>query len=485
MIFSDSDNRYFTHDELSFKSWGVIVSKPGNGIDCRMMQAVTGLVIDESKPYRTHIYIAFSDDGDNWYKLTNSGTQNICSGDIGYDTLRLYGNSTDDLFGADYSSWPGKIIRVAIALDSVDPDNYIPAIKLSAVGKQTGKTTSFTEYSPVFTLGDNAVVTGIPYDTITSGGASVTVTAKLFFDDGTESNWITPEQAKGKSAKSVQLKADYLSSATRESSAKISQLYVSYFKSGTGAPMTSGRIYSVTQDWYMKVKSARITIKHSHNEESTLSVYSTFRKSPGHVVKENLGIAPSGRKTFELAHKGGISYDSFRLYADNALLSSGYELNSESGRVTLTAPEGSIITCSYDYGWDKETWTPMTLTRHDIYDDYDLSEFSVDVEDANNSISAFMIETNCISGHEGNDFLGIMSGTVQTFEFKHRPTNIPHIEYGTMQGGEYGISSKNFAIINDSRIVRVAAPIGKVIRANYDWQSEPIQIFQVSAVYYD
>ena len=235
----------------------------------------------------------------------------------------------------------------------------------------------------------------------------------------------------------------------------------------------------------LNIKAARISIKHSALDQTQMKVYAAFRKSPGHAVKENLGIASGSRQTFQLAHKGGIRFDTFRLYSDNQEVFAGYELNGESGRVTLTAPEGSVIYASYDYGWDKEIWREMTLSERISLADYDMSEYKIEIADGGYSAAAFMIETKCTSGHIGQEFLAIATGHLQTVRLAHRCSNMIHV---AVQGPDsslesVGLHPKNYTVLYDSRFIRFAAPAGKYIRCAYDWQSEPVKIFQVSAVF--
>ena len=475
------DNRFFTLDTLSGLSWGIIASKPDTGLDCRMMDAVTGFNITASQPDGTEIYLAFSADGSDWFRLAANGTPiSISSGIPDFDTLRISGNNIASLRAlTNIPAFARKLVRVTAGLSSNNPANVKPSLNLSVKGSTASQTTSFTEYSPVYDLGSNAVISDIPFETVLSGGASVSVSAKITNEEG-ESEWLSVPRVIGKSAKSIQLKADYYSPQPGVSSAKLSSLYVQYTKNAAGAPLSGGRIYSVTEDWHMNIKSARITVRHSPLEQSGMKVYAAFRKSPGHVINHQLGISPSAKKTYDLPKKGGIRYDSFRLFSDNQELSSGFELNSEAGRVTLTAPEGSVITCSYDYGWDLENWKELTLDNRVSLDDYDISEYKISISDNNYSAASFMIESNCTSGHEYNELLGRADGNMQTYQLKHRAVNIPSVTYNNII-----LARKNFTLLEDSRLVRVAAPAGSYIRASYEWQSEPVQIHQVCAVYYD
>lgn len=480
------DNRFFALDKISYTSYGVVVSHVNRGIDCSNMTHITDFVIESNLPDGTECYAAFCDDGTNWYSLDADGNAQIFSDSVpDFDALKEHGNTIAFLEILDnIPAFAGKLIRVAAGLSSVDPQNARPAVKFSVLGHYGTQAASFTEYSPVYSLGNNAVISAIPFDTELSDGGTVTISAKIWDENNDESEWLPVSKVTGRNAKSVQLRAEYYSPNLGVSSAKISQLYVQYFRNSSGAPLSHGRIYSISQDWYMNIKSARISVRHSPLELSSLKVYTAFRKSPGHVIKHTLGISPATKKTFELPEKSGIRYDTFKLYADNLPLMS-FELNSEAGRVTLSAPEGSVISCSYEYGWDKETWREMNLDSRYSLDDYDTSEYSITVDDNNYSVAAFMIETLTTSGTTEDEILGTASGIIQSFTLKKRAQKINSISYGTSSAVEGSIEPSNALLSHDGRIIRVAAPIGKTIRAGYDWLSENVQIYQVSAVYYD
>ncbi len=482
MNLTGQNNLIYALDSLSSSSWGVAVCK-NTGLDFRNASAVKGLSVTASQPSGTEIYFAFSDGG-SWFRLSTTGTaESISSSTPSFETLKASGNTPSQLRAlTNIPAFAGKLILAAIGLSSADPDNAKPSVKLSASCSVSSQTTSYTEYSPVYALGEKSVISDVLFDKLESSGGTVTVTGKIFSSDGSESEWLTPEQMKGTPADSVQLRCVYYSPSPGSSSASLSRLDVKYFTGSSGAPMTEGRIYSVTEDWYMNIKAARLSIKHSALDQSTMKVYAAFRKSPGHAVKENLGIASGSRKTFQLSHTGGIRYDTFRLYSDNQEITS-YELNGESARVTLTAPEGSVIYASYDYGWDKEIWREMALSERVSLADYDMSEYRIEIADGGYSAAAFMIETKCASGWVQSEVIGTGTGRMQTLKLKHRASVLPHVEYGNANANEAVLSKKNYTLLDDPRFMRVAAPAGKVIRCQYTWQSEPVRIMQVSAVF--
>ena len=485
MNISAQDNRIFTLDTLSHVSYGVIISKPDNGIDCRNADKVNKLIITADQPSGTGIFFAFNT-GDDWFRIANDGSAFYISHDTpDFEALRTNGNTVSQLNAiTNIPAFVKSLVRVAVAVSSSDPDNSVPSVKISADCSVSSQTLYYTEYSPVYDLGDNAVISELLFDTVKASGGTVDVSAKIIRPDDSESSWLTPEQIRGSQAEAVQVKAVYYAPTPGVSSAKISQLYINYYRNSSAVPSATGRIYSLTQDWYMNIKSARVNIRHSALEESTMKVYAAFRKSPGHVVKENLGVSTGERKTFQLSHTGGILFDSVKIFADNQQLFTGYDINGESARVTVTAPEGCIITVSYDYGYEREIWREMTLTSRVSLDDYDMSEYRLDTE-GGFSLSAFMIETSGTSGHYHSQTLGLGTGYPKTYKLLHRAVKTPYVAYGDETHNTASLDPKNYALLEDTRLFRVAAPAGVYIRCNYDWQSEPVRIYQVTASYTD
>ena len=229
----------------------------------------------------------------------------------------------------------------------------------------------------------------------------------------------------------------------------------------------------------MPLHHCRLTINHAPLENSTLKAYVTFREQPKDIRGETLGIGSGGRKTFQLAHTGGIKYDSFKLYYDNVQIYDAFELNCEVGRVTCEAPEGVIVSCDYSYGWDFEQWEQMTLTSRLAMEDYDQSEYRFSQPENTKSMAAIKIVLGMTSGKITNEIIGTGAGTARSYKLSHR---ILDGKISLTANGS-AINSRNWLLLNDPQYVSVAAGAGQVIRATYDWISEPPVIYQFAAVF--
>jgi len=194
---------------------------------------------------------------------------------------------------------------------------------------------------------------------------------------------------------------------------------------------------------------------------------------------ETLGIGSGGRKTFQLAHTGGIKYDSFKLYYDNIQVFDTFELNCEVGRVTCEAPEGVIVSCDYAYGWDYEQWHQMTLTSRYAMEDYDQSEFRYSQTDNTKSMAAIKIVLGMTSGHITGEVIGNGAGTARSYKLSHRILDGKI----SLTANNATVNSKNWLLLDDPQYVSVAAGSGQVIRATYDWISESPVVYQFAAVF--
>ncbi|MBQ4431615.1 MAG: hypothetical protein II877_08935, partial [Synergistaceae bacterium] len=475
------NNLIYTLDNISSTSYGLVISRENTGLDCRNANSVTTFSITYTQPSGTDIRFAFAD-GDNWFTLSTAGAAvTLCTGTPSYDIVASKGNTVAQLKALTKTpAFAGKLIRVAIAVSSTTEGSK-PYVKLSVNASSSSQQNSYTAYSPVFDLGNSALVSSIPFSKVTASNGTVDLLAKVYRDDDSESDWLPVSNINGSRAQAVQLRCTYYAPTIGTSSASLSQADILYYNSNYAAASGTGRIYSVTEDWYTPIKHARVNINHSPLSQSTMKVYVAFRASPSYTVSESLGTAPSGKKTYQLAHTNGIQYDSFRLYADSQRIYSGFELNCQSGRVTLTAPEGCIITCDYAYGWDKETWHEMTLDSRYALPDYTMSEYFYTDSDNKYSAAAFMIEIAGTSGTISNETLGTATGHMQTAMMKRRASQISSMQY--YDSSWKTLDRSNYSLMEDLRLVRFAAPSGKSVRVSYDWASEPVQVFKVTAVF--
>ena len=468
-------------DNLNSIASGVLYSNSSSNVDLSGASSVSAINIPRTQPPGTAIFLAFRVNN-LWGKITASGTFTAFTNQtLSYDNIATNGNSPESLEAlSNIPALAGQRIGVAVALSSSDKTNAVPSctVKFSCLS-DSQKLTS-TEYSPVYELGQDSQIISLKAETVTNSGGNVELLAKIISPDGTDSGWRALESLNGKKAQSVQFRADYRVPSLNTGSAQVSQAYAVYSDgSSIVSGLTDGEIISLTQDWYIPVKSCRLNVRHAPLVNASLKAAVCFRDKPILVQGEHLGVGSGARKTFELTKTRGIRYDTFRLFFDGSQIYSGFELNCEAGRVTCEAPEGVIVSCDYEYGWDKETWESMTLTQRISESDYDVSEFRLTHPDDNKSVCAIKLTLGMSSGKISGEVLGTAAGRAKTFKLSHRvldgKISIP--------SNNAALASKNFTLLDDPQYISIAAPAGQTLRANYDWISETPCVYQFAAVF--
>ena len=479
-ITAQSPIRY-TIDNLNSTASGVICTNSSTSIDLTGAARVTAISVPRIQPAKTFIYLAFRVNS-FWGKISTSGTFSAFTDQtLSYDNLAGNGNTPAELEAlSDVPALAGQRIGIAIALASQDPDNAIPSCTVSFTCLNDSQRLTMSEYSPVYALGQDSQLISVKAGSSTNSGGNVEVLAKIISPDGADSGWKSLESLAGQKAQSIQFRADYRVNALNSGSAAVSQAYAVY-SDGTSivSGLTDGEIISLTQDWYMPVKSCRLTVRHAPLVNATISASVCFRSKPVIVQGDQLGIGAGGRKTFQITNSRGIRYDTFRLFFDGSQIYSGFELNCEAGRVTCEAPEGVIVSCDYEYGWDQETWENMTLTNRLSQTDYDVSEFRINHSGDNKSVCAVKLTLGMTSGRITNEVLGTGTGRAKTFRLTHRILDGKI----SLTSNNSALSSKNWTVLDDPQYVSIAAPAGQTLRASYDWISETPCVYQFAAVF--
>ena len=449
-----------------------------NGIDCTDADAVTGFTMSYSQPAGSYIYIAFCTGG-NWFSLNTAGNAvNISSTPPGYALLSEKGNTPAQLQAlSTIPAFIHKSVQVVVGL-AAESSSAMPKIKMSVKCSANEQKTQKTEYSPIYELGDDAMVTSISYEGTTSAGGALDVKAQTLKPDGTYSGWKAPADLAGTPAQSIQIRAIYSAPDIGSSSASLSSVQTVYFNSQYSAVEGRGEIISQTLDWHLPVKACRVNIRHSPLGDSTMRVFAAFRASPILILGEQLGIGSGTRKTFQMAHKNGIKYDTVKVYYDGVRIFTGWELNCEVGRITCSAQSGVIVSCDYEYGWDTEAWTPLSLYNSYSLEDYDESEYRYEGDANNCSVCAIKISLATKTGNASNESIGTATGSAKTFKLKYKASANP-----TIYADGTALDRKNYTLLSDPQYVRIAAGNGKKLTASYKWISETPRVYRFTSVF--
>ncbi len=475
------NNIRYQIDKLNSRHYGVLIRTNDAPIDLTNADKVSGITITGTQPSGTSRYIAFCIN-DTWGKISTSGTFSpFTQNSTDFDYLEENANTPAELSAlTNIPALAGKKFTLAIALSSNDPDNVLPTCGVAFQCVAGTQQLSAEELSPVYSLGDEAQIISLSAETSTSNGGSVTVEARALKPDGTYTEWQSLDAYSGLKAAEVQLRGTYKAQQVGVSTAKINTASIVYTNGGAVmSGMQDGEIITISEDWYMPVKSCRLTVKHTPLEQAGMNAFIALRKSPVQVKGETLGIGTGGRKTFQLIHSDGLKYDTLRLYYDNTRIYTEYEFNCEAGRVTCNAPEGVIVSCDYEYGWDNEDWQEMTLSSRISYDDYDQTEYRYAGASEGLSVCALKIVLSMTTGSITSERLGTSTGKSQSFRLSRRINDGKISVYAS--GSQ--LSAKNWTLLEDPQYIAVSAPAGKVITANYEWISDTPKVYEYYAVF--
>lgn len=479
-ITSQNNIRYAL-DNLQTETYGILFTKTGSELDFTGISSISGINLNFSKPGNSQIFIAFNI-SNTWCVLSSSGNIGIFSDttpDI--NMLKTYGMTPEQLQAVTF--WDNlvqKKVGLAIGLYTTDKNNAIPKIKLSFNVLYPSQLLTYSELSPVFDFEEPVTIADFSYQDETASGGSAVLYARADLSDGEKFSYTDLNNLKGKTITQLQYKADYHVPEIGAAYARINNVNMIYsLGSAKTSGVTSGEIISITQNWFMNISQVRMNVKHGKLINAKITAQCTFRREPSRVSGEILGTGNGGKITFALANSRGLKYDTIKLYYDNQRVYSDFEFNTQSGRVTCDAPQGSIVSCDYEYNWENETWHDMTLaTRYEL-DDIEVSEFRLSTTEKNKSVSAVKVILEMTEGKITNEKLGKGTGISQTYKLTH------HVKDGAIKIYSNGsaLSTKNWYLLEDTQYVRISATNGASITASYDWISESPEVYQIAAVY--
>ena len=472
----------FQPDLLITKTTGIISLNQGAGFQLTEATQCTGFSISASEPSGTAIHYAFNTDG-YWFSLDPNGlAQNFASGEIEYSDIEDYGNTTTELRGLTaIPAFVGKSVRVAIGLETDDIQTARPTLTSIAVNwRNSSQMLQTTLLSPVYELGENSQCAACTVDTLIQDNADLTITAQITKSNGIQSDWLPVNQLSGQTAEKIQFKGVYSVADIDSGSAKIRRLDFVYSDGTyTMAGQNNADLFSPTQELYRNVNQCRLTVKHSQITASSITAHICIRQAPVLIQGEVLGVGTDGRRTFQLQHTNGIKYDTVRLYFDGVRIYTGFEVNTEAGRITCTPGEGVNVSCDYEYGWTAETWQEMTLTSSIDMPDYVQSEYRYAYDGSGNTVCALKMCLHMTEGSTEGETVATAIGSLQTAKLQH------YVNDGaiTLYADGVELNASQYEILDDPQYIRFTAPVNAVITANYDWVSEIPVIYKFAAVF--
>lgn len=472
----------YAQSALSSRITGLLATKPDKGLDCTGMTSVDGFEITGIQPSGTERRFGVQIDG-VWSRIESDGTlTELMEQSISADALLHEGNTAEELLAlTSVPALVGKKVGLAVALSAPGEDAAMPTAGIGIKCKSPVPVTRKVEESPLFALADETLLISLSSLTEVDAGGTAVVEAQATKPDGTVSEWAPVSAFNGTKANAIRFRATLDAPQIGVSIAKAIHASLQY---RSGDDIVSGvgvaTLISITEDWYDSVGDCRLTAVHPPLADAKISARCALREKTSVAKGEHLGLGTGERKTYQLAHTDGISYDSLAVYYDGVRQGSGYELNTEVGRVTLTAPENAVVTADYVYGWTQEEWIEMPVSGFVRTPENDRTEYKVLLPGtAQKSICAVRIDLETTEGNAEKEPLGTGTGKDRVYPLAH----IVKDGMISVFADDAALPQESWVLREDNRSVAVAAPAGQQITATYDWVSETPRVGKFIAVF--
>jgi len=477
----------YTQDLLIEDKSGLLVSAvPLNASALTQIDAVT---ISGTEPAGTsrRFLLSFGENG--WQKWNGAAFEAVFTQSLTAGSVLSEGNTAVELTAltvANLNPLAGEIIHVAIALHAEDPEGVMPTAGLSITGQSEGQITEKTVLSPSLTLSSSEAVEvlDIAVESEAINGGSVTVEARK---DGGE--WEDPAGIVGKTAGNLDFRAVLRAPSVGVSEASIDSTRVRH-KSDT-SKLATGRasVISKTYDFSqvdgtpIDMSQAHLMVKRLDIPETEVNAYLALRPTPKKVPSEVLGTGDGNQHTYTLENISGLAQHTLKIYFGNEEQGSDkYAFSSATGQITCTPPEGVTVWVEYEWGWEPETWFPMTRDR--TYPDTDnpyviADQFSYTAgdEDPQGSVASVRVDLVQLTGTATDEPLGEGTGA----SFAYRPEHTPDPETLKVKVG--GENSDAWYYDPVTNLLTVSASRGVAITATYEWKGRQPSADSVACVW--
>jgi hypothetical protein len=468
----------FTPPEFVFEvKAGLCISKsPINLLD---KTSITGITTEGIQPANTTRHVAFKVD-DAWKKLTigNGGAAtltNLATQNITAASLISEGNTVAEL--ANVTSVPGfvgKLVYPAVALYAGESATVMPTFGMTIEGEidTTINTYTYTDYSQEYVLSTEADVPIVSCvaDTTTTGNGSVDITARIKQGD-TWSEYMSLESLHMKEANAIQLKAVYnVQTTSGADSCTIDKVTITYNTAGAIVSDATTEIVTVTQEFTNDLTYVHAYAKHEALNDAEIKAFCSLRKTPQKRTMYQIGNGTGANRVYQLQDTG-VNQDTLMIYVDGNIVQD-FSYNTETSQVSLTAPNGSVVSASYEYGWESSDWIEMTKGTTQVNDSgLYTTEYTYVIPTHEQSLTVTAVKYALVrpEGTVTNETIGVGTGKRQLFQ-------LPHIaKKETMQcSGQWNFDQ-------ETNILTVIAPEGSDIVVSYNWIAETPKIYGIAA----
>ncbi len=453
--------------------------------------AVTGIAVTAIIPSGTSLKLALRTAGGEWKKRSGGAWASLSTQALTAESLLSEGNTKAEIEALDSAALAWLVdteIEIALALSTGDTADS-PQVESIVISGTTAEDqyAKVVESLPLMLSGNGEPVEILGIDSLKSVTANGTVTLECsLMESGVKwSEFGALSEAPGKFAVAIKLRATLAvtviggaDSATITSVKLVHRIdNVAVFGEGVGQIVT--RTYEFLHD----MGRCHLMCKRPIVKDASLRAYVALRSKPIQVTNELLGAGTGAPATYTVAHPEGLAPHTMVVRV-NGDFTGVYNLNSATGKVTMTAPAGAEIRADYQYNWELEEWIPMVKDAE--YPDTqsplivnDQFNYSAGAEGDRGSISAIKVELEQGKGIVTGESLGAATGAPQAFTLAHRPR--PHTIVA--KGNGTPLASSAYYWHDEGRLLWVTAPNGTVLTVDYQWLGLPPSVRSIAAVW--
>lgn len=471
-------------DSFRLSKVGIII--PNSPLSATGVTDVEGFNITGEQPEGTGRYFLFCVD-DKLYRLTVADSSSGAATpeqvtisesewrSVTSDEVIEKGNTAEDLTKVkSIVAWVGKNIYPIIVLTSSDfSGQVVPSCHIGLKLRSNNDLYKKTVYSGEYNLLENssdssAEIISIDTKTTCVGGGTVTISVSIKDKDGTWGDWTDVDTVKNATATGVKFKYDYsVPKLDGSASAKVDSVSCFYTTGSSSIIGSEASIITKTQEYKNDIHYTQCVITHKPIIDSTLQAYVSLRRKPKHRENITVGYGTGAEQSITLGHNDtNINPMSLKIFVNGKSVGSNFSFNTINSSLTITADNGALITASYDYEYDYETWIPMTKVTSQIGEANDESKFEYVNTDDNRTITTVKVTMNRPTGVITNGALGTGNGRRQMFLLDHKAKD------GTVVVHYNGQTADNWSYDKDTNIITLVAPDKTDITVNYDWIAE-------------
>lgn len=417
--------------DYSFPSKALLIAKVP--FDATGKNVVEGFTITGNEPTGTNRRFLFKVDG-SLIKFVD-GVPTVFTGNLDVDTVLEAGNTAAELTALEnITAFVGKKIYPIIALYAPNDSPVFPSAKIGLRVRADidvyQNVVESAEYDLAATDDSTPRISSISATTVLTGNGSVDILVRLRDAEGNWSAYMPLNEAQNAEATAVQFKMTFnVLTLDGSDSAKVTSITINHNMGATAVSGNVAELYSVVQGYEVDLQTCYVVVRHKKLADSTIQAYVNYMQPPKHRERIAIGVADGTFQQLPLGLDGekdsGIDQNTLKIFADGEPLADfGY--NVEVSEVTVTLPQGTAVTASYDYGRDSEIWLPMEqiIDSQPYLDDEQTYmtrfNFALDEDDtADKQISNIRLQLVRSDGRVEDESLGDATGLIQQIVLPH------------------------------------------------------------------